>query len=181
MLTTSCAFTGHHPMRFPFGYDEEDDLCLRIRNAMLVQILALYENGVTDFYSDCEVGPSMWGAELVIRLMEKCPRLRLFCILPFEEQATKWTPELRERYFVILEKSTSNHLVSTRPTRDCRARCNRYLVDRAGFIIAVYQNGEVAHLESAAHLITYARRKGRGIITIDPNTAAVTPITLKVE
>ena len=94
---------------------------------------------------------------------------------------TKWTPELRERYFVILEKSTSNHLVSTRPTRDCRARCNRYLVDRVGFIIAVYQNGEVAHLEPAAHLITYARRKGRGIITIDPNTAAVTPITLKVE
>ena len=85
-----------------------------------------------------------------------------------------------ERYFVILEKSTSNHWSAPAPPGDCRA-VQPHLVDRVGFIIAVYQNGEVAHLEPAAHLITYARKKGRGIITIDPNTAAVTPITLKVE
>lgn len=87
MLTSSCAFTGHHPMRFPFGYDEDDELCQRIQNTMLLQILALVDNGVTDFYSDCEVGPSMWGAELVLRIMEQYPQVRLFCILPFEEQA----------------------------------------------------------------------------------------------
>lgn len=181
MLTSSCAFTGHHPMRFPFGYDEDDDLCLRIQNTMLMQILALCENGVTDFYSDCEVGPSMWGAELVLRIMERYPQVRLFCILPFEEQAKKWTPALRDRYYTILEKSTSNHLISTRCTNDCRTRCNRFLVDHAGFVIAVYENREVAQLEPAAHFISYARKKGRGIITIDPDTAFVTPIILKID
>lgn len=168
-------------MRFPFGYDEEDDLCLRIRNAMLMQILALYENGVTDFYSDCEVGASMWGAELVLRLMQKYPQIRLFCVLPYEEQAKKWTPEQRERYYTILEKSTYNRLISTRYTGDCRSRCNRYLVDHAGFVIAVYENCEVPQLEPAAHFISYARKKGRGIITIDPDTAFVTPIILKID
>lgn len=96
------------------------------------------------------------------KLMEKYPQIRVFCILPFEEQAAKWTPELQERYFVILEKSTSNHLISTRPTRDFRTRCNRYLVDHVGFIVAVYENGRVALLEPAAHLITYARKKRTG-------------------
>lgn len=88
---------------------------------------------------------------------------------------------LRDRYYTILEKSTSNHLISTRYTKDCRSRCNRFLVDHAGFVIAVYENREVAQLESAAHFISYARKKGRGIITIDPDTAFVTPIILKID
>ena len=115
-----------------------------------------------------------------MKFPSSCPQLRLFCVLPFGERAQNGHRSCGSGISSSLKKHF-NHLVGTRPTRDCRARCNRYLVDRVGFIIAVYQNGEVAHLEPAAHLITYARKKGRGIITIDPNTAAVTPITLKVE
>jgi uncharacterized phage-like protein YoqJ len=181
MSASSCSFTGHHPMRFPFGYDEEDDLCQRIRNAMLLQIFALYENGITDFYSDYGVGASLWGAELVLLLMERYPQIRLFCILLYEEQSKKWTPELREQYYTILKKSTSNHLIITHYTRDRPIRCNRFLIDHASFMIAVYDNAEVAELEPVTHLVSYARKNGRGIITIDPDTAFVTPITIKKE
>jgi hypothetical protein len=34
-------------------------------------------------------------------------------------------------------------------------------------------------VESAAHLVTYAREKNKGIILIDPDTAEVTPIPVK--
>ncbi|OLN30112.1 SLOG family protein [Desulfosporosinus metallidurans] len=64
MDITSCAFVGYHPLRF--GYDEEDSLCISIKQKMLLQILALYENGVTDFCTSCEVGASMWAAEMVL-------------------------------------------------------------------------------------------------------------------
>lgn len=178
MKNLSCAFTGHEPIRFPFGYDEEDELCLRIKHTMLLQILALYDNGVTDFYSDCGIGASMWGAELVLGLMLQHSEVRLLCVLPYEEQAKKWTPELRERYYAILEQSTDNHLINTHYTKDCRTRCSRYLVDRAGFLIAVYDNTEVVQLEPASQLIAYARKKGRGIIRIHPDTAVITPIMI---
>jgi len=34
-------------------------------------------------------------------------------------------------------------------------------------------------MEPAAHLVTYARKQNKGVILIDPDTAEVTPITVK--
>lgn len=180
MSVTSCAFVGKHPLQFQFGYDEEDYRCIRIKHTMRLQILTLYENGVTDFYTDCEVGASMWGAELVLALMRQHQEIRLFCVLPYEEQAKKWTPELRDRYYVILEKSSGNTLISTHYSDDCYRRCGRYLVNHAGILIAVYDREAIPCLEPARQLIAYAKKKGRGIIYIHPDTAEVIPIALKV-
>lgn len=177
MSFLSCTFAGHHPLRFSFGYDEEDELCIRIKNTLLLQILGLYENGVTDFYTNCEVGASLWGAELVLKLMEQHRQMSLFCMLPYEEQAKKWTPELRERYYTILEKSSCSILIGTRYSKDCYRRCNRHLVNHAGILIAVYDSEAIPRMEPAAQLIAYAKKKRRGIIYIHPGTAEVTPIT----
>lgn len=181
MNNFSCAFAGHNPLRYSFGYDEEDELCLLIKKKILQQILDLYENGVTIFYSNCEVGASMWGAELTLELMKRFPELKLHCVIPFEEQAKKWTPPLRDRYYNILEKCTNNYLISTNFTKDCYLRCNQYLVNHAGFILAVYDNDPILKMEPVTQLITYARKKKRGIISIHPDTAEVTPITIKAE
>ncbi len=179
MNNLSCAFVGHHPLRFPFGYDEDDEMCIRIKNALHLQILSLYEEGVTDFYTDCEVGASMWGAELVLQLMQQHKQLRLFCVLPYEDHAKKWTPELRERYFYIHEKSCGIIMIGTHYSKGCHKRCGKYLVNHADILIAIYDSEAIPHIEPATQLIAYARKKGREIIYIYPDAAKVNPITIK--
>lgn len=178
MNTLACAFAGHDPLRFPFGYDEEDDLCQKIKGTLLMQILALYENGVTAFYTNCEPGASMWGAELVLGLQRRLPKLQLYCVLPYEEQARQWTPQLRDRYFSIVERSTSEYTICTHYEHNCYLSCNKYLVNHASFILAVYDDDPLIRMEPVVHLIAYARKKNRGIITIHPDTAILTPIMI---
>ena len=42
--------------------------------------------------------------------------MRLVCVTPFEEQATKWTPQLRERYFDMLADCTDLSCVDYQET-----------------------------------------------------------------
>lgn len=176
---TACTFIGHHPMRFDFGFDEDDPLCATIKQVLLSQMMALYKNGVITFYSDCEVGVGMWAAELALRMIKEHPDVQLICVIPYEEQAKKWTEELRDRYYTVLEKSSYNELISTQYTEKCYRQCGKFLVDHAEHLIAVYENSKVIQMENAAYTLAYARKKGRQIIYIDPDTAEVTPNTIK--
>ena len=70
-----------------------------------MQIMALYQNEVTAFYSNCVPSTPMCVAELGLGLQYRGSDIQLHCVLPYEEQATKWTPQLRNRYFSIVERS----------------------------------------------------------------------------
>ena len=53
---TTCTFTGHRPSSYSFGYDEEATDCQRLKIAMLSQVTALVENGVTTFLTGMALG-----------------------------------------------------------------------------------------------------------------------------
>lgn len=180
MTTLSCAFVGHYPIRFRFGYDEEDWRCQRLKLEIIRQIMILYQNGVTDFYTNCEIGPPMWGAEAVLALMDKLKSLRLYCVIPYEEQATKWTPDLRDRYFTILEKCTAVHTIENHLTKESYRLSGKYMVDHTNFVLAVYDNQVTSLLEPVSFTIQDAKAMHRGIIYIHPDTAQVTPIRIEV-
>ena len=178
----ACAFVGHHPMRFDFGYNEEEPLCIIIKKAMKSQILVLYQSGVKAFYTDCDLLVGLWAGELVLELMEEHPDdhdLYLCCVMPYEEQSKKWPECFRDRYFDLTAKSSYNELVSTQETDKCRQLSGRFLVDHAEYLISVYDSGNVTRMENAAYTMAYARRKGRQIIYINPDTAEVTTNTIK--
>lgn len=176
MEITACAFTGHRPSRFKFGYDEEDVLCNKIKREMLDQILALYNNGITHFYTGMAMGVDIWAAELVIAMMKIYPDMQLYCVIPYEEQAMKWSQEYRNRYYHILEQSTRNILISKRYSNVCYAQRNRYLVDNTQILLAVYQHSE--QKSGTKQTVAYAKQKQKGIIYIDPDSAKLTPITI---
>jgi uncharacterized phage-like protein YoqJ len=178
----ACAFVGHHPMRFDFGYNEEEPLCVMIKEAMKSKILALYQCGVKAFYTDCELLVGLWAGELVLELMEKKPDehdLYLCCVMPYEEQPRKWPECFRNRYFALIENSSYNELISAQETDKCHQQCGRYLIDHAENVIAVYDNGNVTRMENAAYTLSYAKRKGRQIIYINPDTAEIITGTTK--
>ena len=102
-----CAVIGQNPMRFPWGFDEEDDRCQKLKIELAQQIMVLRQRGVSQFLTACDCGVGLYAAEIVNGLRETTDQdLMLFCYTPHEEQATKWAPYLRERYFTMLEKST---------------------------------------------------------------------------
>ena len=104
MLDNCCAFTGHRPHKFPWKYNEADERCVALKAALTKQIIALVEEGVTDFYSGGADGVDCWAALIVLELRKKNPALRLHCILPHEGQADKWSNSAQERYYSILSQ-----------------------------------------------------------------------------
>lgn len=82
MVRLACAFTGHRPRKFPWGYNEKDTGCKHLKAALQQEIALLAQNGYTDFLSGMAEGTDTWAALDVLKLREAHPELKLHCILP---------------------------------------------------------------------------------------------------
>ncbi len=165
MFDRCCAFTGHRPRKFPWGYDETDARCVALKQTLAKQIAKLVDAGYTDFLSGMAEGTDTWAALAVLALKKENPALKLHCVLPCEVQADKWAASARELYFSILEQADSVVYVSREYSKDCMLKRNRYLVDHAACLLAVY-NGEWRG--GTAMTVRYARKMGREIIILNP-------------
>ncbi len=165
MEVKSCAFTGHRPKKFLWGYNEADARCVALKKALAEEITKLVDAGYTDFFSGMAEGTDAWAAMAVLALKEKNPALRLHCVLPCEGQAEGWSASARERYFSILEQADDIVYVSRKYSKGCMLKRNRYLVDHATCLLAVY-NGEWRG--GTAMTVRYARKLGREIIILQP-------------
>lgn len=141
MERKTCAFTGHRPQKFLWRYDETDERCVKLKEALAKEIEKLLAEGYTDFLSGMAEGVDTWAAEIVLALREKNPALKLHCILPCREQADKWSNSARERYRDILDQADSIVYVNRVYKKNCMLERNRFLVDHADLLLAVY-NGE---------------------------------------
>ncbi len=63
MERKSCAFTGHRPNSFPWGYNEADKNCQELKAILNAQIVRMVEAGVTDFLSGMALGVDTWAAQ----------------------------------------------------------------------------------------------------------------------
>lgn len=80
----------------------------------------------------------MYAAEIVLGLKSRYKGIILEIAIPCESQAEKWTEEQRDRYFDIASKCDKETLIQHHYTADCMHKRNRYMVDQADFIIAVW-------------------------------------------
>lgn len=170
MENNLCAFTGHRPKKFPWRYDETDERCVRLKEAIAAQIEQMVERGVTGFLSGMAEGTDHWTAQAVLAHRDKNPALKLHCILLHKGQADKWSVAAREQYRSILERADSIVYVSRDYHKDCMLERNRFLVDHSSFLLAVY-NGE--YRGGTAATLRYARKTGRGIVILDPATGSI--------
>ena len=165
MIEKCCAFTGHRPRKFPWGYDETDARCIALKKALTEQIVKLVDAEYTDFFSGMAEGADTWAAMAVLALKKENPALKLHCVLPCEGQADRWSASARELYFSILEQADEVVYVSREYSEDCMLKRNRYLVDHADCLLAVY-NGE--RRGGTAMTVRYAQKLGREVIIIEP-------------
>ncbi len=170
MIETTCAFTGHRPKSFPWKYDEAAPDCILLKEVLKAQIKALTDRGVTDFLSGMAQGTDLWCSQIVLDLKKKSPALKLHCVLPCEGQADRWSASERERYFSILEQADGVVYVHREYNKRCMLERNRYLVDHASFLLAVY-NGTWRSGTGAT--VRYAQKLNREIIVINPDMRAL--------
>ena len=112
MENLTCCFTGHRPQSLPYGYNEQDPQCIKLRMVIWNLMNKLIkENLVTHFISGMALGIDQMCAEMVIALRDKNPEVTLECAIPCEEQAVKWTEPQRDRYFWIAERCDNRLIV----------------------------------------------------------------------
>ena len=170
MMNKVCAFTGHRPNKLPWRYDETDSRCVALKAVLTEQIEALAEAGFTQFLSGMAEATDTWSALAVLALREKNPAIKLHCILPCTAQAEKWSASSQELYRSILERADSVVYVNRDYHKDCMLERNRFLVEHASVLLAVY-NG--VRRSGTGATVNYARKMGRKIIVIDPVTRLI--------
>lgn len=164
-----CAIIGQYPMRFPWGFDEEDDRCRKLKIELAQQIMALRQSGVSQFLTACDCGVGLYAAEIINGLRTTDHDLILLCYTPHEEQATKWAPYLRERYFTMLEQCTYISVVCEVGTPDAQLRAYRQIIDLADVVLAVYDRDTPPTGSAEDSALAYAvDTANKPILIVDP-------------
>ena len=165
-MEKKCCFTGHSPKPLPFGYNEEEPSCKKLKELLSENIeRQITENGVTHFISGMAMGVDIFAAEAVLKLKQKYPQIKLECAIPCETQANKWSEGWRNRYFDIIRRSDVAKMLQTHYTPDCMMKRNKYMVDNSDVVIAIW-NGEKS---GTGNTVNYAMKSGKKVIIIDPN------------
>lgn len=165
-----CAFTGHRPKFFPWGYDESDPRCVELIALFSKQIRLLVNRGYTDYLSGMALGVDVWAAQTVLGLRENHPNIKLHCILPCIGQEKSWTDDAKALYYSIIKQADSRVYTSRKFYKDCMLDRNRYMVDHCDLLFAVF--GGISR-SGTASTINYARDRKREILVLDPLTGNV--------
>lgn len=164
METKCCAILGAAASCFPWGYDEEDERCGALKIVLLNMANYWRAEGITAFAVTLDAGVGLYAAELIGGLREEAPELSLTCFVPWEEQATKWPPELRERYFSVLAACSEVETVTATWTASCEVEAKLQAIDSAERVFAVTAKEEDNLLALALH---YARRVNKAVLIFD--------------
>lgn len=163
-----CAIIGQHPLRFPWGFDEEDESCGKMKMELAQQIMVLRQNGVSQFLVACDCGVGLYAAEIINGLRTTDRDLMLLCYTPHEEQATKWAPYLRERYFDVLEKCTYISAVCEVGAPDAQLHAYKKIIDLADMVLAVYDRDTLATGSAEDRALAYAEGQHKSLVLLHP-------------
>ena len=164
-----CAIIGQHPMRFPWGFDEEDAKCRRMKLELAQCIMELRQCGVTEFQVACDPGVGLYAGEIVNITKQNDEAMRLVCVTPFEEQATKWTPQLRERYFNMLAGCTELDCIDFHKQPNAQLLAYQRIIKQSTVVLAVY-DPDLADGSAEDKAVSYALALGRPVMLIHPET-----------
>ena len=159
----SCCFTGHRPMKLPWGMNEKDPRCVDLKLELAARLEGIYQMGYRHFICGMALGCDMYFAEAVLALREQHPDTRLEAVIPFADQPGRWKETERRRYNSLIDRADSLTILQTAYTPDCMMRRNRYMVDHAGLLLACFDGRPGGTMNT----ILYAERAGLQVICVD--------------
>lgn len=142
-------FSGHRPEKLTRDVQAiQADLEQQIRRAVA--------DGLDGFITGMARGVDIWAAQIVLRLRSEGMALRLICACPYEGFEAHWRRDWQRQYRQILEAADCVQYISPHYHRGCFQIRNRWMVDHAARVIAVY-NGTPGGTKNT---IDYAERVG---------------------
>lgn len=171
-----CCFTGYRPHRFAFSADG-----LRpeqVQEALGAEIRRLYKEGYCTFISGMCAGVDLWAAAEVAALHRERPEVRLVGAVPFEGQDSRWSIPLQREYRRLIDACQKVEVLFDAKTAQkdaaaCYRQRNRWMVDRADAVLAVYRLGSEDIRSGTAATVRYARQKQKRILYMHPETLEV--------
>lgn len=167
----ACAITGHRPTRFKFKYKENDTRCKRLKKRLREQFVELYQKGVRRFLVGGALGVDQWSGEILLRmkLEPEYQDIELVVVLPYPGHDERWDERSKKRLAFLIEHSAERITVGQKACQESFFQRNRYLVDHANCLLAVYDNERFGR-SGTGMTVHYAERKKVPIIMIHPDT-----------
>ena len=159
----TCCFTGHRPMKLPWGMNEDDPRCLDLKAELAARLEGLYELGFRRFLCGMAIGCDMYFAEAVLALREQHADVRLEAVIPFGDQPGRWNEKQRRRYNALIDSADRVTVLQTVYTSDCMMRRNRWMVDRSDLRLACYDGRPGGTMNT----ILYAERSGLRVMLVE--------------
>ena len=152
----ACCFTGHRPNKLPWGKNESDPRCLRLKEELAARLEGIYEAGFRHFLCGMAIGCDMYFAEAVLALRSEHPDVTLEAAVPCDGQSDAWPIPQQRRYERLLAESDDVTFVQHAYTPGCMQKRNRYMVDASSLLLAVF-DGQAG---GTMNTLLYARRQG---------------------
>ncbi len=148
-----CTFTGHRAEKLPWGYNENDPRCRRLKRTLYDTLDAVYESGFRKFICGMAEGCDLYFCEAVLALREDHPDITLEAAVPFAGQAEHWGAAQRQRYESLLTHCDTVTVLQEHYSPGCMMKRNRYMVDHADLIIACYDGKSGGTLNTLRYAI----------------------------
>ena len=110
--------------------NEEEPPLLTVRSRLFTLMQTLIAQGYDEFWLNGEYGIPLWAAEFLLKLRVGNP-ITVHIAVPYEEQSTNWTEDVRDRYFTVHEEADEVKMVGTQFTADCYETADRYRGNQA--------------------------------------------------
>ncbi|MGI6402885.1 MAG: SLOG family protein [Oscillospiraceae bacterium] len=156
-------FTGHRSEKLPKGEALEN---LRIRLAKEIE-QAIQDNYYTFLFGGA-YGWDLMAAEEVIKKkavidLQNPKQIKLIAVIPFEEQAVRFSVSDHERYYEIMPKCDDVITLNTHYNSQCYAQRNQYMVDRSNRVICYWNKQAVS---GTAQTVRMAEKQHLEIINL---------------
>ena len=119
-------------------------------------------DGFDTFITGLALGVDTWAAEIVIKLINEGEKIHHISAVPFEGVENNRTEEDIARFKFIIDNSDGTYYISDHPSRKAFQKRDRWMVDHAERIIAVF-NGTRG---GTAYTIDYAKSLGKEVVML---------------
>ena len=126
-----CCFIGHRPQKLTRPVD---DIKVDLEN----EILGTIKDGYTTFITGMAYGTDIWAGNIVVRLKDRFPELKLIAAVPFPGFADKWTDEWQQKFEKLLKAADFVKIVNKEYSKDAFQARNEWMVNHSSRVIAVY-------------------------------------------
>lgn len=128
---TRCCFTGHRPQKLKRPID---DIKVDLEN----EILHAISDGYTTFITGMAYGTDIWAGNIVVRLKDRFPDLKLIAAIPFPGFSEGWDDEWKAKYERLLSAADLVKTIAAEYSEDAYQLRNQWMVDHCSKVIAVY-------------------------------------------